>query len=101
MDYDDDDIVTLDFASGPSEPLAEVRVTSSGRSYRVPDPQKKVIYLGKDCGQILFDAEFFRHLTMGGQPFLDEGNPIINAEWKNKNLLPFRRPWRPDYSLRK
>jgi len=94
----------VEVGSGPEpvyESLVDVRVMPNGRSYRVPDPSKKVIYLEEDCGLILFDAAFFQQLPEYAQPFMDEGNPILNAEWKNKNLIPFRRPWRPSYRLPK
>ena len=100
LDHDDDDVVTLDFASGPSDhPMAEVRVTPGGIPYRAPDPQKKVVDLEEDCGLILFDAVFFQQLPEYARTFMDEGNSILNAEWKRKNLLQFRRPWRPSYRL--
>lgn len=85
----------------PYEPLDRVRVMPKGRAYRIPGPGKQVIDLEEDCGLILFDAEFFRQMAGFAQTHMDEGDPIINAEWNNKNLIPFRRPWRPNYHLPK
>ena len=102
MEYDDEDaIVVGDGPEPPYEPLDRVRVMPNGRSYRIPEPGKRVIDLEEDCCLILFDAAFFQHMTIGGRPFLDEGNPIINAQWKKQNLLRFRKRWRPSYRLPK
>ena len=100
----DDDEEAVEIGNGPEpvyESLVDVRVMPNGRLYWVPDMSKRVIYLEEDCGLILFDAEFFRHIPEVARICMDEGNPIINAEWKQKNLLAFRRPWRPRYQLPK
>jgi hypothetical protein len=78
---------------------SRVRVMPNGRYYRIPEKGKKVVYLEEDCGLILFDAEFFRQIPGFARTHMDEGNPIINAMWKRKNLIPFRRPWRPRFQL--
>lgn len=83
------------------EPLHEVRVTPGGRVYRVPPFGKKVVDLEEDCGVLLNDIEFLRNMPGVAQMFTDDGNLILNAEWKKKNLIPFRRPWRPSFQLPK
>ena len=102
MDCDTEDVVVI--GDGPEpvyESLVDVRVMPNGRSYWVPEPGKRVIDLEEDCGLLLFDAEFFQQIPGFAKTHMDEGNPIINAMWKKKNLLPFRRPWRPHYRLPK
>jgi hypothetical protein len=100
----DDDEEFVEVGSGPEpvyESLVDVRIMPNGRSYWVPDPSKRVIDLEDDCGLILEDVEFLRHMPGIARFYMDEGNPIINAQWKKKNLLRFRRPWRPSYRLPK
>jgi hypothetical protein len=100
VEYDEEDVVTI--GNGPEpryESQCEARVTRSGRPYRVPDPRKKVIALEEDCGLMVFDVEFFRQIPGFAQRHMHEGNALINAEWNRKNLIPFRRPWRPTYNL--
>jgi hypothetical protein len=97
-----DDEQAVFVGDGPEprhEPLDRVRVMPNGRYYRIPEKGKKVVYLEEDCGLILFDAEFFRQIPGFARTHMDEGNPIINAMWKRKNLIPFRRPWRPRFQL--
>ena len=62
------------------------RVMPDGRVYRIPDPNKLVIYLEEDCGLILFDAEFFRQIPEFARTHMDEGNPIINAMWQAQDF---------------
>ena len=99
MDDDEDAVLVGDGPEPPYEPLDRVRVMPNGRPYRIPEPGKRVIDLQEDCGLILEDVEFFRHIPEVARICMDEGNPIINAEWKKKNLLQFLRPWRPNYRL--
>ncbi len=101
LDNDEDAVVVGDDREPPYEPLDRVRVMPNGRPYRIPEPGKRVIDLEEDCGLLLFDAEFFKQIPGFAQTHMDEGNPIINAEWKKQNLLRFRRPWRPSYGLPK
>lgn len=82
------------------EPLHEVRVTPGGRVYRVPPFGKKVVDLEEDCGVLLNDIEFLRNMPGLARFYLD-GDPFLNAEWKKRNLIPFRRPWRPCIRLPK
>jgi hypothetical protein len=99
----DDDEEAIVIGDGP-EPDYEYpyqsRVTPSGRPYRIPDPNKKVIHLEEDCGLLLEDVEFLRHMPGLARFYLD-GDPFLNAEWKRKNLIPFRRRWRPRFQLPK
>ena len=100
----DDDEEAVEIGSGPEpkyEPLANVRVMPNGRYYRIPESGKRVIDLEEDCGLLLEDVEFLRHMPGIARFYLDEGNPLVNAEWKRKNLLQFRKPWRPSYRLPK
>jgi hypothetical protein len=102
MECDDEGAVLVgDGPEPPYEPLDRIRVLPNGRPYRIPEPGKRVIDLQEDCGLILEDVEFLRHMPGIARFYLDEGNPIINAQWKKQNLLRFRKPWRPCYRLPK
>jgi len=101
MDDDEDAVVIGNGPEPDYESQCEARVIPNGRPYRMPDPNKKIIALEEDCGLMMFDVEFFRQIPGFAQRHMDEGNAFINAEWKRKNLIPFRRPWRPTYSLPK
>ena len=99
----DDDEEAVEIGNGPEpvyESLVDVRVMPNGRSYWVPDLSKRVIDLEEDCGLILEDVEFLRNIP-GLARFYVDGDPFLNAEWKKKNLIPFRKPWRPSYRLPK
>jgi len=101
MECDDEDAVLV--GDGPEpvyESLVDVRVMPNGRSYWVPERGKRVIDLEEDCGLLLEDVEFLRHMPGLARFYLD-GDPILNADWKKKNLIPFRRPWRPTFRLPK
>ena len=96
---DDEDVVIV--GDGPEpvyESLKDVRVMPDGRRYWVPDPGKRVISLEEDCGLLLEDVEFLRHMPAMAR-FYPNGDPFRNAQWKKKNLLKFRRPWRPTFRL--
>jgi hypothetical protein len=80
MDDDEYAVLVGDGPEPPYEPLDRVRVMPNGRSYWVPDLNKRVIDLEEDCGLILFDAAFFQQLPEYARHFMDEGNPILNAE---------------------
>jgi hypothetical protein len=67
-------------AGFPLESRRPLRVMPNGRPYQIPEPGKRVIDLEKDCGLILFDAAFFQQLPEYARHFMDEGNPILNAE---------------------
>ena len=98
-----DDEQAVFVGNGPEprhEPLDRVRVMPNGRYYRIPEKGKKVVYLEEDCGLILEDVEFLRHMPGLARYYMD-GDPFLNAEWKKRNLIPFRRPWRPSYRLPK
>jgi hypothetical protein len=102
MDDEEEEAVLVGDGPEPRhEPLDRVRVMPNGRSYRIPEKGKKVVCLEEDCGLILFDAEFFQQMPGFARTYMDEGNPIINAMWKQKNLIPFRRRWRPRFQLPK
>ena len=100
LDGEEDAVLVGDGPEPPNEPLDRVRVMPNGRSYRIPEKGKKVIYLEEDCGLILEDVEFLRQMP-GLARFYPDGDPFLNAEWKKKNLIPFRRPWRPSFQLPK
>ena len=49
----DDDEEAVEIGDGPEpvyESLKDVRFMPSGRAYRVPDPDRRVIDLEEDCG---------------------------------------------------
>jgi hypothetical protein len=96
----EDAVLVGDGPEPPYEPLDRIRVLANGRSYRIPEPGKRVIDLQEDCGLILEDVEFLRHMPGLARFYLD-GDPILNADWKKQNLLRFRKPWRPCYRLPK
>ena len=80
----DDDVVTVDDFD-ETMPKYQGRSTASGIYYRVPDPNKKVIWLDRDCGVYGIDPERAEELGWG----LDNGDPVENAAWKRRNLLSF------------
>ena len=100
LDGEEDAVLVGDGPEPPNEPLDRVRVMPNGRPYRIPAKGKKVIYLEEDCGLILEDVEFLRHMPGLARFYLD-GDLFLNAEWKKRNLIPFRRPWRPSFQLPK
>lgn len=101
---DDDNEIGVEVGVGPepdSDELTDLRITPNGRHYRIPDPEKKVISLEDDCGLLLFDAVLFLQVPGYAERYLDPGNPTINAQWKKKNLLEFKKPWKPRLKLPK
>jgi hypothetical protein len=93
---DEEGGILVDGSNFNETPLYETRVTASGRCYWLADPKKKVISLEDDCGLLLFDPIFFEQLPECCRRWMDNGDPVANAEWKKRNLLPFRRrryPW--------
>ena len=101
LDHDEEAVEVGDGPEPKYETLDRVRVMPNGRYYRIPESGKRVIDLEEDCGLLLFDAAFFQQIPGFAQTHMDEGSPILNAEWKKKNLLQFRRPWRLSYRLPK
>jgi hypothetical protein len=71
----------------------QTRVMPNGRVYRIPPSGKRIIYLVKDCGLLLFDVDVFRRIPGFWEVHMSDGNPIANAQWKKENVFRFPR-WR-------